>query len=82
MRPMQEAVADAEVPKYRCLQLQNNDFHSYMLNICILNGAPPPKHFTGWTARPSSVEHLISTKALCCTAAAWNLIVAQCSANF
>ena len=38
------------IPKYRCLQLQNNDFHSYMLNICILNGAPPPKYFTGWTS--------------------------------
>ena len=31
-------------------------------------------------ARRSSAEHLIATKALCCTATAWMLIVAQCSA--
>ena len=32
------------------------------------------------TARRSSVEHLIATKALRCTAMAWILTVAQCSA--
>ena len=31
-------------------------------------------------ARQSFTEHLIATKALRCTAAAWILIVAQCSA--
>ena len=33
------------------------------------------------SARPSSAEHLIATKALRCTATARMLIVAQCSAN-
>ena len=32
-------------------------------------------------ARRSSAEHLIATKALRCTATAWILIVAQCSAT-
>ena len=36
----------------------------------------------GGLARRGSAEHLTATKALCCTAAAWMLIVAQCSANF
>ena len=37
---------------------------------------------TRWNkpARRSSAEHLIATKALHCTATAWMLIVAQCSA--
>ena len=33
-----------------------------------------------YTARRSSAEHLIATKAPCCTATAWILTVAQCSA--
>ena len=33
-----------------------------------------------WSARRSSAEHLIATKALCCTTTARMLIVAQCSA--
>jgi len=49
----------------------------------MLNGAFfMPWGTPGMTARRGSAEHLIATKALCCTAAAWMLIVAQCSANF
>ena len=39
-----------------------------------------PKCSVRQTARRSSAEHLIATKALRCTAAAWILTVAQCSA--
>ena len=40
-----------------------------------------PYSWYRYHARRSSAEHLIATKALRRTATAWNLIVAQCSAN-
>ena len=40
-----------------------------------------PSLFADGQARRSSAEHLIATKALRRRAMAWNLIVAQCSAN-
>ena len=51
------------------------DIVSTCASFVIFNNPMP-----GGTARRSSVEHLISTKALRCTATAWMLIVAQCSA--
>ncbi len=44
------------------------------------DGAGPGIAMKRSTARRSSAEHLIATKAPCCTATAWILTVAQCSA--
>ena len=65
--------------RYRMGNSWGGDFQA---NTLYYANAAQTSSFAGGTslkARRSSAEHLIATKALRCTATAWNLIVAQCS---